>query len=201
MKHAARRFGSSLLVARPLVGAGRRTRAVRCLGVAEYTARWHWPVLLAEPGRPLREARRLSPGTGPAEVRAAWRARPHATALLPTGGGFDALDVPEHVGRQALARLERMAVRPGPVLLDGRGRALFLVAPDTAEALPQLLYRIGWDAAPPELRCRGREDAVAAPPDGPSRWLRPPTDSLPEARVLLGALAYVAGRTGAGRCA
>ncbi|MCC3779948.1 bifunctional DNA primase/polymerase, partial [Streptomyces sp. UNOB3_S3] len=117
---------------------------------------------------------------------------------------FDVLEVAEAAGRHALARLERMGVPLGPVALTPDGRALFLVAPGAAAELPQLLYRMGWDDARLDLRGLGRGDHITAPPSdyaglGPMRWLLPPAlDTAgcpPEARLLLGTLAYVCHRS------
>jgi hypothetical protein len=102
-----------------------------------------------------------------------------------------------------VVRLERMGLRLGPVLLTPTGRAQFFVAPGAAAELPQLLYRMGWDDARLDLRCLGPGDHVTAPPSdfgglGPVRWLREPRQDTvrqpPEARLLLGTLAYVAHR-------
>jgi hypothetical protein len=124
--------------------------------------------------------------------------------LLPVGRSFDLLDVPEQAGCQALVRLERMGTRLGPVLASPAGRTLFFVTPGAAEQLPELLYRMGWDDASLDLSCHGIGSYVAAPPTvlpglGAMRWLRQPTaDSAahpPEARLLLGTLAYACHRS------
>ncbi|NEA47869.1 DNA primase, partial [Streptomyces sp. SID10815] len=84
------------------------------------------------------------------------------------------------------------------------GRAHFFVAPGAAAELPGLLYRMGWDdPAALDLRGLGPGAHLTAPPSdrggrGPVRWLRPPaldTANPPEARLLLGTLAYVAHRS------
>ena len=161
-------FGNPIFSGRSLGPRG-RARATRCQTAAEYTRRWGWTVDLAG-----------------AELR------------LVTGLGFDVLDVPEVVGCQALVRMERMGVRPGPVLAGPGGRALFLVAPDTAAALPDLLYKTGWDDAQLDLACHGAGSSVPAPPTPLTRWLRRPTPESaarpPEARLLLGTLAYACHR-------
>jgi hypothetical protein len=63
---------------------------------------------------------------------------------------------------------------------------------------------MGWDdPASLDLRGLGPGTYLTAPPSdlggrGPVRWLRPPaldTTGLPEARLLLGTLAYVAHRS------
>jgi hypothetical protein len=190
-------FGNPIFSGRSLGPRG-RARATRCQTAAEYTQRWGWTVALADPAAPWRSTA-LPPGSSPAEIREAWLRRPDAEVRLPTGIGFDVLDVPETVGYQGLVRLERMGVRPGPVLVDGRtGRALFLVGPHAAESLPDLLYKTGWDDAQLDLTCHGRGSSVPAPPTAAARWLRRPApetaDRLPEARLLLGALAYACHR-------
>ncbi|MEZ0068591.1 hypothetical protein ABIA32_004620 [Streptacidiphilus sp. MAP12-20] len=146
----------------------RRARAIRCEAAAEYTARWGWAV--EHDGPSIR---------------------------LLTGHGFDVLDVPEPAGCESLVRLERMGVRPGPVLA-AHGRALFFVAPDTASRLPELLYRTGWDDADLDLLPHGPGSSVPAPPSPGARWLRPPTAESairpPDPKLLLGTLAYASHR-------
>jgi hypothetical protein len=156
---------------------------------------------------PLQEEPRgpeAPPGASPEEVRALWRGQPEATLLLPVGRSFDVLDVPVPAGRQALVRLERMGTRLGPVLASPSGRALFFVALGAAQQLPELLYTMGWDDAALDLVCHGAGSYVAAPPTvlaglGPVHWLRRPTPESaarpPEARLLLGTLAYACHRT------
>ncbi|MDH6137002.1 hypothetical protein P3T37_006433 [Kitasatospora sp. MAA4] len=147
--------------------------------------------------------RELPPGAAPHEVRALWGADAEATVLLPTGRAFDVLDVPEPAGLRALVRLERMGTQVGPVLAAPTGRLLFFVARGTAPLLPDLLYRMGWDDAALDLVCHGEGGYVAAPPTvlgtlGPVRWLRRPCRESatrpPEARLLLGTLAYACHR-------
>jgi hypothetical protein len=138
-------------------------------------------------------------GATPDEVDKTWSLTPGAAVMLPVGRTFDVLDVPEEAGCRALVRLERMGLRSGPVLATPAGRALFFVAPGAAEELPQLLYRMGWDDTGLDLHCLGLGDHVTAPPSdrgglGPVRWLRPPAVQPPEARLLLGTLAYVCHR-------
>lgn len=209
--------------ARP--GARRRTRAALCTTVAEYTGLCGWAVVpgaraargggacscgaadCKEPGaHPLPFADEIPAGTTLERAAQAWAQVPGAAALLPVGRSFDVLDVAEASGHRALVRLERMGLRLGPVLLTPTGRAQFFVAPGAAAELPHLLYRMGWDDARLDLRGLGPGDHVTAPPSdlgghGPVRWLREPVlDSAaqpPEARLLLGTLAYVCHRDGA----
>lgn len=199
-------FGNPIFNGRSLGPRG-RSRATRCQTAAEYTLHWGWTVALADAGSSSgvgtdadadAGAVVLPPGSGPSELRDAWLRRPGAELRLRTGLRFDALDVPEAAGYQALLRLERMGVRPGPVLLTPQARALFLVAPHTAEVLPDLLYRTGWDDADLDLVCHGAGASVPAPPTPQTRWLRRPsldtTARPPEARLLLGTLAYACHR-------
>ncbi|MFF4652367.1 bifunctional DNA primase/polymerase [Streptomyces sp. NPDC001380] len=146
----------------------------------------------------------VGPWAERAEVRAVWEAVPQASVLLPAGRTFDVLDVPLEAGCRALVRLERMGIRLGPVLASPAGRALFLVAPGAARELPDLLYRMGWDDAALDLVCHGEGAYVAAPPTvlaglGAAHWLRPPGPGTagrpPEARLLLGTLAYACHRS------
>jgi hypothetical protein len=201
-------------------GVRRRARASVCSLVAEYTGVYGWAVApgvrvrrgggpcgcgdpcCAAPGaHPLAGAPEIPAGAEPEEAARAWARTPDATVLLPAGRTFDVLDVVEEAGCRALVRLERMGLRLGPVLATPAGRALFFVAPGAAAELPRLLYRMGWDDAALDLRCLGPGDHVPAPPSdlggqGPVRWLRPPSPDRqpPEARLLLGTLAYVCHR-------
>lgn len=202
--------------------ARRRAHAAVCGSVAQYAGRCGWAVVpgtraergggacscgdrtCAEPGtHPLAAGAEVPAGAGPEQAAAVWDQVPGASVLLPAGRSFDVIDVAEGPGRLALVRLERMGLHLGPVLLTPSGRAQFFVAPGAAAELPDLLYRMGWDDARLDLRCLGPGDHVAAPPSdfaglGPMRWLRePPPDSVPqppEARLLLGTLAYVTHR-------
>ncbi|MFF2810016.1 bifunctional DNA primase/polymerase [Streptomyces sp. NPDC058000] len=212
-------------------GSRRRVRSAEGTAVAEYTGLWGWDVVpgaravragdrtdcscgvadCSSPGaHPLSFGRELAAGATLEKALAAWAETPGAAVLLPVGRSFDVLDVPEDAGRGALVRLERMGLPLGPVAATPTGRALFLVAPGAAAALPDLLYRMGWDDADLDLRPLGHGDHITAPPSdlgghGPMRWLRPPTLEAaglpPQARLLLGTLAYVCNRSAGGRAA
>ncbi|RKT15736.1 bifunctional DNA primase/polymerase-like protein [Streptomyces sp. 1114.5] len=200
------------------LGARRRTKVTASQAAAEYTGRWGWAVATGDPATdtpatgataptrcPCGSARCAAPGLHPVpgtEGRGR-AARAESSVLFPTGRAFDVLDVPEQAGLQALVRLERMGTQVGPVLAAPTGRLQFLVAAGTARRLPDLLYRMGWDDAALDLICHGEGSYVAAPPTvlgglGPVRWLRRPTrDNAgcpPEARLLLGTLAYACHR-------
>lgn len=208
-------------------GARRRGRASDGTAVAEYTGLWGWAVVpgarasrgggrtqcscgaqsCPAPGaHPLDASLEVPAGATVDEAAAAWSQTPGAALLLPTGRTFDVLEVSEHAGRRALVRLERMGLPLGPVAVAPHGRAWFLVAPGAAAELPQLLYRMGWDDAGLDLACLGEGEHITAPPSdmgglGPVHWLRRPALNRapypPEARLLLGTLAYVSHRSAA----
>ncbi|MEV0124570.1 bifunctional DNA primase/polymerase [Streptomyces sp. NPDC050703] len=206
---------------RPRAGARRRGRTSDCTVVAEYTGLWGWDVVpgaraldgvcscgtpaCAAPGaHPLGFARAVPAGATLDEAAAAWAEFPGAAVLLPVGRAFDVLEVAESAGRRALVRLERMGLPLGPVAVTPEGRAQFFVAPGAAAELPRLLYRMGWDDAGLDLHGLGPGEHITAPPSdrgglGPVRWLRSPAlDSAtepPQARVVLGTLAYVVHRS------
>jgi hypothetical protein len=156
----------------------------------------------APAAHPLPEAPELPPGACREAVGAAWAAAPGAPVLLPVGRSFDVIEVGERAGRAALARLERLGLRPGPVALGPDRRARFLVAPGAAAALPELLYRTGWDFTRLDLRCPAPGTFLAAPAPGADGggacWLRAPDRESarrpPEARTLLGTLAAASHR-------
>ncbi|MFE9839381.1 bifunctional DNA primase/polymerase [Streptomyces sp. NPDC005551] len=202
-------------------GARRRGRTSDCTAVAEFTGLWGWDVVpgaraaagacscgradCPAPGaHPLDFAAVIPAGATLGEVSDAWAQFPGAAVMLCVGRAFDVIEVAEPAGRRALARLERMGLPLGPVTATPDGRAQFFVAPGAAAELPRLLYRMGWDDAALDLHGLGAGTYVTAPPSdrgglGPVRWLRPPAlDSAtrpPQARLLLGTLAYVAHRS------
>ncbi|THA28761.1 bifunctional DNA primase/polymerase [Streptomyces sp. A1277] len=200
-------------------GARRRGRAIDGTAVAEYTGLWGWAVVpgaraadgacsCGDTGCPAPGAHPLDfapevPAGATLDVAArAWAEVPGASMLLPVGRSFDVLDVAETAGRRALVRMERMGLPLGPVAVTPQGRAQFFVAPGAADELPGLLYRMGWDDAGLDLRALGPGCHITAPPSdrgglGPVRWLRPPgpeSAEPPEARLLLGTLAYLCHR-------
>ncbi|QES52302.1 DNA primase [Streptomyces venezuelae] len=203
-------------------GTRRRGRMSDCTAVAEYTGLWGWDAVpgarAAGPARgcscgdrgcrapgahPLPGARAVPAGATLDEATEAWADYPGAAVLLPTGRSFDLIEVAAEAGRRALVRLERMGLPLGPVTATPDGRAQFFVAPGAAAELPQLLYRMGWDDAGLDLRALGEGSFLTAPPSdhgglGPVTWLRPPTlDTAgrpPQARLLLGTLAYICHR-------
>lgn len=203
-------------------GSRRRGRSPEGTAVTEYTGLWGWDVVpgaravagacscgradCRAPGaHPLDFAPVIPAGTPLDAATGTWAGFPGASVMLPVGRTFDVIDVAESVGHRALARLERMGLPVGPVAATPDGRAQFLVAPGAAAALPELLHRMGWDdPAALGLRGLGPGTHITAPPSdrgglGPVRWLRSPAlDSAPrppEARLVLGTLAYVAHRS------
>ncbi|NWF28928.1 bifunctional DNA primase/polymerase [Streptomyces sp. PKU-EA00015] len=202
-------------------GSRRRGRTTEATVVAEYTGLWGWSVIpgaraaagrcscgdpaCAAPGaHPLDFALEVPPGATLDEAAKAWSQVPGAALMLPVGRTFDVLDVAAPAGRRAMVRMERMGLRLGPVSQTPDGRCQFLVAPGAAAGLPHLLYRMGWDDAGLDLRCLGPGDHITAPPSdrgglGPVRWLRAPCPDTavapPEARLLLGTLAYICHRS------
>ncbi|MGW4160892.1 bifunctional DNA primase/polymerase [Streptomyces sp. NPDC004788] len=202
-------------------GSRRRVRTNECTAVAEYTGLWGWDVVpgaravagrcsCGDPGctapgaHPLSFAEPVPAGAGLDVATKAWSEYPGAAIMLPVGRTFDVIEVAEAAGRRALVRLERMGLPLGPVCATPTGRARFFVAPGAAAELPQLLYRMGWDDADLDLHGLGAGAHITAPPSdlgghGPVRWLRPPTldtaGAPPQARLLLGTLAYICHRT------
>ncbi|WP_256104892.1 bifunctional DNA primase/polymerase [Streptomyces sp. ODS05-4] len=217
-------MGFTIGATRILSGSRRRTGrvAAECTAVAEYTGLWGWDVVpgaRAAAGRcscgdgactapgahPISFAPEVPAGATLDEASRAWARFPGASLMLPVGRAFDVLEVAEAAGRRALVRLERMGLPLGPVCVTPTGRARFLVAPGAAAQLPQLLYRMGWDDADLDLRCLGPGAHITAPPSdlgglGPVRWLRAPAPDVcapPQARLLLGTLAYICHRSAA----
>ncbi|MFF3502991.1 bifunctional DNA primase/polymerase [Streptomyces sp. NPDC003247] len=203
-------------------GARRRGRSSECTAVAEFTGLWGWDVVpgaratagtcscgrgdCRAPGaHPLPFAPRVPAGATLDDVTRTWAEFPGAAVMLPVGRAFDVIEVAEPAGHRALVRLERMGLPVGPVTATPEGRAQFLVAPGAAHDLTGLLYRMGWDdPGSLDLRGLGPGAHLTAPPSdrgglGPVRWLRPPAldgaTRPPEARLLLGTLAYVAHRS------
>jgi hypothetical protein len=199
----------------------RRGRTPECTAVAEFTGLWGWDVAPGAqaaadrcscgesacplPGaHPLGFAPEVPAGATLDEAAKAWSLTPGAAVLLPVGRSFDVLDVAEPAGHRALVRMERMGLPLGPVSATPDGRAQFFVAPGAASQLPELLYRMGWDDADLDLRCLGPGEHITAPPShhaglGPARWLRSPSlataNDLPQARLLIGTLAYTCHRS------
>lgn len=128
-------------------------------------------------------------------VRWWWTNRPTAPIMLATGGRAPcALSLPASAGAGALAELDRLGVRLGPVVAAPTRWSL-LVAPYTLERLGELLH--AQDRVPSSLRFHGEGGYVVLPPSevsaGRVRWERAPlSDSaapwLPDVEALLDAL-------------
>jgi len=138
----------------------------------------------------------------PVLVRRWWAEHPDSAILLPTGRGFDVIDVPEQAGCLALARLERMGLPLGPVIATPTRRLQFFVLPGARDRMGEMLRRIGWGSSAIDLVAKGEGDWVVAPPSrmggsGSADWAREPTELnrwLPEARELVSPIAYACGR-------
>ncbi|MGW2179669.1 bifunctional DNA primase/polymerase [Streptomyces sp. NPDC001732] len=109
-------------------------------------------------------------------VRWWWTNRPAAPIVLATGGRAPcALSLPAVAGVRALAELDRMRVRLGPVVATPTRWSL-LVAPYTLERLGELLY--AQDRVPSSLRFHSEGGYLVLPPSetgaGQVRWERPP---------------------------
>ncbi|MER5476761.1 bifunctional DNA primase/polymerase [Streptomyces sp. NPDC002734] len=137
-----------------------------------------------------------------AVARRMWSDRPDAAVLLPTGHGFDVVDVPETAGFLALARLDRLGTEgaAGPVLLSPDRRMRFLVAPGAVARVPRAVRALGWAPETLDLTVTGAGGWIPAPPTrygarGPVQWVRTPAGRrLPDATVLVPALAYACTR-------
>ncbi|BAL86544.1 putative bifunctional DNA primase/polymerase [Actinoplanes missouriensis 431] len=112
----------------------------------------------------------------PVRIAAWWRRQAH-TVLLPTGVGFDVLEVPASLGRRVTG-LEPAGTGPvagiaaglGPVADTSAGRWMFLVSPGRA-LRPELEHRL-------DVIRHGLGSWIPAPPnrmlDGSVRWIVPP---------------------------
>ncbi len=159
---------------------------------------WQWPVLpgvglqtadgrgergcacpdpeCAVPGAHPFDPGLLAATTEPRMVRWWWTNRPTAPVVLATGGRAPcALSLPAAVGAGALAELDRMGVRLGPVVATPTRWSL-LVAPYTLERLGELLHAQDW--VPSSLRFHGEGGYLVLPPSGTGagqvRWVRAP---------------------------
>jgi hypothetical protein len=141
-----------------------------------------------------------------------WTARPAAPLVLATGTPAPcALSLPTAAGHRALAALDQLGVRTGPVL-GSPARMALLVAPyelaELGETLCSLLDAPATDGhgparLPGALRFHGEGGYLPLPPSwapsGRVRWLRAPEPGdgapwLPEAAGVLRALAGPLGR-------
>ncbi|MFJ3232351.1 bifunctional DNA primase/polymerase [Streptomyces sp. NPDC086787] len=141
--------------------------------------------------------------TGSATVASRmWQQQPTASILLPTGRTFDALCVAETAGFLALARMQRMRLALGPVILTPDRRMQFLVLPGASAKVPELVRNLGWSPSSLDLVALGEGGYVAAPPTrfgsrGAVQWACAPTPAnrwLPDAEELISPLTYACGR-------
>jgi bifunctional DNA primase/polymerase-like protein len=221
--------GVSSLVQSPLRGRQRKAGERTALAAVRYAA-LGWPVCAGAyppprggragggpracscdrvgcpaPGaHPMSPAWQLQASDNPAQVTKAWQAAPDANVILVTGRVFDVLDVPAQTGTAALARMEQVGVRPGPVAVSAGDRALFFVRTRGAPADEDEWWSCHLDREPEivadvagGLHWHCRDSYVLAPPSrygsGQSaRWVRDPAaHPLPDGVRLLEVLADV----------
>ena len=165
-------------------------------------ASWGWPVSVGPDG----------PGTVDLDqVHMLWSRFCGAPVFSACGTAFDVVEADGELGRNALARLDRLGVSPGPVVLDlvQPGQRLgFLVRPGSARAIRP------WVSWAGSTRLFSAGQAYELPAGSPARrdWLREPGASqgdglngkligdfhtrpvLPAAHLILGALALAPSR-------
>ncbi|MEU9701341.1 bifunctional DNA primase/polymerase [Streptomyces sp. NPDC047981] len=196
----------------------RRERTVQLDAALVCATEWGWPVL---PGVGLKATTRTSRGAGCAcpdpgcvvpgahpfdpgllaattderMIRWWWTRRPDAPVVLATGGGAPcAVSLPAVAGARALAALDAMGMRLGPVVATPTRWSL-LVAPYGLEQLGDLLY--AKDSVPSSLRFHGDGGYLLLPPSvagtGQVRWERAPLEGsarpwLPDVEAVVDAL-------------
>ncbi|MET9360040.1 bifunctional DNA primase/polymerase [Streptomyces sp. NPDC006632] len=190
----------------------RSERAAQLGAALTCATQWKWPVVpgvgLAAGGRGCAcpDPECVVPGAHPFDpvllaattdermIRWWWTNRPAAPVLLATGGGAPcAISLPAVAGARALAALDSMDVRLGPVVATPTRWSL-LVAPYSMERLGELLYSKDW--VPSSLRFHSEGGYLVLPPSqtgkGQIRWERPPLGSaelwLPEVEAVVDAL-------------
>ncbi|MFB7913755.1 bifunctional DNA primase/polymerase [Streptomyces sp. NPDC056061] len=189
---------------REILGRRRRlrrgTRPAPLDAVLTCATAWQWPVLpgvgleaaggragrgrgcaCPDPDCVVPGAHPFDPGllaatTDERMVRWWWTNRPTAPILLATGGRAPcALSLPAVAAARALAELDRMGVRLGPVVATPTRWSL-LVAPYTLEYLGELLH--AQDRVPSALRFHSEGGYLVLPPSGTGtgqvRWERGP---------------------------
>ncbi|MFF9346506.1 bifunctional DNA primase/polymerase [Streptomyces sp. NPDC014734] len=181
----------------------RRARPAPLDAVLICATAWQWPVLpgvgleaaggrggrgrgcacpdpeCAVPGAHPFDPGLLAATTDERMVRWWWTNRPTAPILLATGGHAPcALSLPAVAAARALAELDRMGVRIGPVVATPTRWSL-LVAPYTLERLGELLH--AQDRVPSSLRFHNEGGYLVLPPSeagtGQVRWERAPAPS------------------------
>ncbi|MEU1074486.1 MULTISPECIES: bifunctional DNA primase/polymerase [unclassified Streptomyces] len=202
----------------------RRSETAARLGAALTCAtEWKWPVLpgvglttakgrggrdrgcacpdpeCAVPGAHPFDPGLLAASTDERLVRWWWTNRPAAPVLLATGGRAPcAVSLPAVSGARALAVLDDMGIRLGPVVATPTRWSL-LVAPYSLERLGDLLYSKDW--VPSSLRFHGEGGYLVLPPSetgtGQVRWERAPLPGsarpwLPDVEAVVDALVTAA---------
>ncbi|MEU9185386.1 bifunctional DNA primase/polymerase [Streptomyces sp. NPDC048484] len=187
-----------------------------------FATAWQWPVLPGVAPDPQGRARCACPdpectvpGAHPFDpgllaattdermARWWWTNRPTAPIILATGGKAPcAVSLPALAASRALAALDHMGMRLGPVIASPTRWAL-LVKPYSLEQLGELLY--AKDYVPGSLRFHGEGGYVALPPSrtgqGEIRWERAPLpDSaapwVPDVEAVVDAVVEALTRTG-----
>ncbi|TLS39627.1 DNA primase [Streptomyces montanus] len=193
------------------------------LGAAlTFATAWQWPVLPGVAPDPQGRARCACPdpectvpGAHPFDpgllaattdermVRWWWTNRPTAPIILATGGMAPcAVSLPALAASRALAALDHMGMRLGPVIASPTRWAL-LVKPYSMEQLGELLY--AKDFVPGSLRFHGEGGYLALPPSetgqGPICWERAPLPGsaapwVPDVEAVVDAVVEALTRTG-----
>ncbi|GAA1908490.1 bifunctional DNA primase/polymerase [Streptomyces durmitorensis] len=187
-----------------------------------FATAWKWPVVpgvgldrrdgtrcaCPDPDCTVPGAHPLDPGlltatTDERMVRWWWTNRPDAPIVLATGASAPcAVSLPAIAGARALAALDQMGIRLGPVVAT-RTRLFLLVAPYSMEQLGELLY--AKDFVPGSLRFHGEGGYLALPPSGtgqgPVRWERAPLPGsaapwVPDVEAVVDAVVDALTRTG-----
>jgi hypothetical protein len=187
-----------------------------------FTTAWKWSVVpgvgldrrdgtrcaCPDPDCTVPGAHPLDPGllaatTDERMVRWWWTNRPEAPIVLATGASSPcAVSLPATAGARALAALDEMGIRLGPVVATP-ARLFLLVAPYSMEQLGELLY--AKDFVPGSLRFHGEGGYLALPPSetgqGQVRWERAPLPGsaapwVPDVEAVVDAVVDALTRTG-----
>jgi len=133
------------------------------------------------------------------QVFALWSRLAGAPVLSSCGAAFDVVEADGELGRNALARLDRLGVSQGPVVLDldqAGERLGFLVRPGSAGAIRPW---VSW-AGSTRLFTSGQTYELPAADPARRHWLRDPVGDragrpiLPAAHLVLGSLALAPSR-------
>jgi bifunctional DNA primase/polymerase-like protein len=211
---------------REITGKRRLNRSSLRHAALTCATRWRWPVVpgataapsaagdASSPACSCADADCVVPGAHPgdpgllaatADARMVgwwWDRSPDAPVVLATGTPVHgrrspcAVSLPAVAGERALAELDRLRVRLGPVLATPT-RCTLLVRPYDLAELGELLY--AQDVVPSSLRFHGAGGYVALPPSctglGRVGWVRPPVGAgdgtgpwLPQTADLLDVL-------------